>query len=216
MVGMTDTTTRAEGTPRRRAPAPGDRHRDAGRSRRRILEAALSEFAANGYAGATVREIARRAGVNTQLISYYFGGKEGLYNELVASWRQWEAQVDEDGLSFADVVVTYLEQLAKRPETLRMFVWEGLTRRAPRPGGTVESPREQAEIAAVRRRQANGEIADDLDPGFLLLTFMGAIATMVTMPDMIERLCGVRADSEEFVARFSDHLRSLLGHLKGR
>src|SRR5205807_7119066 len=65
----------------RRAPAPGERQQDADRSRRLLLAAALEEFAAKGFAGARVQEIAARAGVNKQLINYYFDSKEGLYLE---------------------------------------------------------------------------------------------------------------------------------------
>ncbi len=199
----------------RRAPADGERRRDAGRSRQNILDAALSEFADKGYAGARVREIARRAGVNTQLISYYFGGKEGLYNELVASWRQREAALDRSTLSFADVVVSYLQMFAERPEPLRMFVWEGLTRKGPRPEEPGAPGGEDPEVTELRERQAAGEIAADLDPGYLALAAMGAVATLVTMPDMVERLCGVRADSDEFVSRFAEQLRRIVRHLGG-
>ena len=38
-----------------------------------------SSSARQGLAGARVNDIADRAGVNKQLISYYFGGKEGLF-----------------------------------------------------------------------------------------------------------------------------------------
>ena len=54
------------------------RQRNPERSRERILAAALGEFAAKGFAGARVADIARRAGLNKQLISHHFGGKVGL------------------------------------------------------------------------------------------------------------------------------------------
>src|SRR5581483_9805400 len=66
----------------RRQPAPDERKRDADRTRERILEAAIAEFGAHGFAGARVSAIAQRAGVNQQLISYYFDGKAGLYQAL--------------------------------------------------------------------------------------------------------------------------------------
>lgn len=44
-----------------------------------ILAAARSEFAAKGLTGARVNVIAARAGVNKQLIYYYFGSKDDLY-----------------------------------------------------------------------------------------------------------------------------------------
>jgi TetR/AcrR family transcriptional regulator len=48
-------------------------------TRGRILEAALSEFAANGLAGARTETIAVAAGVNKALLYYYFESKEKLY-----------------------------------------------------------------------------------------------------------------------------------------
>jgi TetR/AcrR family transcriptional regulator len=48
-------------------------------TRSRILDAALSEFAANGLAGARTEHIAAAAGVNKALLYYYFESKEKLY-----------------------------------------------------------------------------------------------------------------------------------------
>src|SRR5437588_1453371 len=62
----------------------GSRERNPERSRARIIEAATEEFAAHGYAGARVEAIAHRAGLNKQLISHHFGGKEGLYRAVLA------------------------------------------------------------------------------------------------------------------------------------
>src|SRR5208282_4864078 len=49
-------------------------------TRGRILDAALSEFAANGLAGARTEQIAQAAGVNKALLYYYFESKEKLYS----------------------------------------------------------------------------------------------------------------------------------------
>jgi TetR/AcrR family transcriptional regulator len=61
-------------------PNPTDAHGDrSAETRSRILEAALTEFAANGMAGARTETIAAAAGVNKALIYYYFESKEKLY-----------------------------------------------------------------------------------------------------------------------------------------
>jgi TetR/AcrR family transcriptional regulator len=49
-------------------------------TRSRILDAALSEFASNGLAGARTEQIAQAAGVNKALLYYYFESKEKLYS----------------------------------------------------------------------------------------------------------------------------------------
>lgn len=49
----------------------------------KIMEVATKLFAKNGFEGASTREICKQADVNISLISYYFGGKEGLYKKIV-------------------------------------------------------------------------------------------------------------------------------------
>lgn len=45
----------------------------------KLLTAAEKVFSQRGYDAATVKDIADEAGVNISLISYHFGGKEGIY-----------------------------------------------------------------------------------------------------------------------------------------
>ncbi len=58
---------------------PASRARDADRSQRDILQAALQEFAEFGLGGARMDRIAERAAVNKRLIYYYFEHKESLF-----------------------------------------------------------------------------------------------------------------------------------------
>ena len=81
--------------PARRSPSREERQRDAERTRERILQAAETEFSDHGYAGARVSRIAARAGVNAQLISYYFDGKAGLYQALLRQWREVMADLSQ-------------------------------------------------------------------------------------------------------------------------
>lgn len=54
-------------------------------AKERLLEAAIPLFAQKGLEGTTTRDIASAAGLNVSLISYYFGGKEGLYRGVLES-----------------------------------------------------------------------------------------------------------------------------------
>ena len=71
------------------APSQPDTHADrSAETRGRILEAALTEFAAHGLAGARTEQIAAAAQVNKALLYYYFESKEKLYAatlEMVSS-----------------------------------------------------------------------------------------------------------------------------------
>jgi AcrR family transcriptional regulator len=59
-------------------PAPG-RKRDAERTRRQIMAAALKEFAQQGYSGARIDKIAQSAKCNIRMLYHYFGSKKNLY-----------------------------------------------------------------------------------------------------------------------------------------
>ncbi|MFD7342019.1 TetR/AcrR family transcriptional regulator [Streptomyces violascens] len=82
----TDSTATGSAVPEPSVPdsPAGERRRDAGATRRRLLDAARDLFAERGYEGATVREIAERAGANQALLFRYFGSKQGLLTEVVA------------------------------------------------------------------------------------------------------------------------------------
>ncbi|GFH36273.1 TetR/AcrR family transcriptional regulator [Streptomyces pacificus] len=58
-------------------PPPAPRRSDA--TRAAILDAARERFAADGYDRATIRAIARDAGIDPSMVMRYYGNKEGLF-----------------------------------------------------------------------------------------------------------------------------------------
>jgi TetR/AcrR family transcriptional regulator len=193
----------------RRAPEPEERRRDAERTRRALLDAALAEFADKGRAGARVSEIAARAGVNKQLISYYFGGKDGLYEAIVERWNQLERSFDASRLALEDLVIRYLQAAVEERDLHRAFVREMLD-------GDLEGeavPDEEA-IADLRRRQEEGELAADLDAGLVLLLFQAAVAAGVIFGRDARDIAGVDPRSAEFVERYGALLRRVVRCLK--
>lgn len=62
-------------------------------SRERILETALAEFAARGYDGARLEDIARAAGLSRPTLLYHFESKQGLYAAVVQhTTAEWAAE----------------------------------------------------------------------------------------------------------------------------
>ena len=59
------------------------RTQDAGQRRQAILDAALEEFSARGFAAARLDDVAQRARVAKDTIYLYFRDKESLFQELV-------------------------------------------------------------------------------------------------------------------------------------
>ena len=75
----------------------------AERAQRDIIKVATAEFAAHGYAGARVDEIAARTRTTKRMIYYYFGSKENLYLAVLerayAEIRAIERGVDIDAVA---------------------------------------------------------------------------------------------------------------------
>jgi AcrR family transcriptional regulator len=80
---------------------------------RELLTVAAAEFAALGFAGARLEEIAKEAGITRAMIYYYFGGREGLYVAVLEdAYRAiWQAEhaVDTTGQSAEDALRKLVE-----------------------------------------------------------------------------------------------------------
>jgi AcrR family transcriptional regulator len=57
--------------------------RDVAATRERLLEVGMRLFSERGFHQVTVRELCREAGANLAAVNYHFGGKLGLYREIV-------------------------------------------------------------------------------------------------------------------------------------
>jgi AcrR family transcriptional regulator len=195
----------------RRSPAPEERQADAERSKRQLLAAAFDEFAAKGYAGARVHEIAAKAGVNKQLINYYFGGKEGLFRALQRQWLARESTFDDPGKSVADVVESYVRNALRDPRGTRLMVWQGLAWAA---GEQTPDEEPEQDLSGITSRQAGGEIDPAFDPGCLLLAMVGAVSAPAIMPDLVHKLFGVDPSDPDFEQRYTKHMQALAARLR--
>jgi AcrR family transcriptional regulator len=54
-------------------------------TRDRLIDAATTLFAANGFQKVTVRDICQTAGTNVAAVNYHFGDKMGLYRDVLLS-----------------------------------------------------------------------------------------------------------------------------------
>lgn len=200
----------------RRAPAAHERQRDPERTKARILDAAIEEFSAKGFAGARVSEIAARAGVNQQLIAYYFDGKEGLYREIGRRWRAYEAQTFPDDMDFAEMIKHYVRASADTRLGGRLLAWEGLADTGEDDEESQErNARLRDEVELIRERQRVGDLDDRLDPAALLLMVMSAANALAVYPQLARGLFGADGSSSELVERYAEQLAQLIGRLGG-
>ena len=98
-----------------------------------LLDAALLEFAAHGFEGASTRQIARRAGWHQPQINYHFASKEALwqaavdklFGELAATTADLFSGPPSDlAGAFAEGIRRFVAFSARRPELLRIMSLE--------------------------------------------------------------------------------------------
>ncbi|MEV5708593.1 TetR family transcriptional regulator [Actinoallomurus sp. NPDC052274] len=203
--------------PTRRTPQSGGRGTAASQTRERILEAAVAEFGAKGYAGARTAGIAERAGVNQQLISYYFGGKQGLLEELRRRWQRTEASIAAQDASFDESIAAYLNAMFDRPDWARLVIWQAL---GDCPFTDAEEGERHLEaqrarlaesVARIRARQRAGEVTDAVEPEFALLIAYAVAFAPIAMPQFVQELLGDDPLSPLVRDRLHDQLIKLLG-----
>jgi len=88
----------------------------AEQTRAAILDAAETVFAEAGFAGASMRSIAQRAGVNQPLIHYHFESKDRLYAEVI------DRRAGDINGRRAAALNTLIEQTAPNPPELEQIV----------------------------------------------------------------------------------------------
>lgn len=186
----------------------GDR-RDPERSRAALLDAALVEFAAHGRSGARTSAIAARAGVNKQLISHHFGGKDGLYRALVERWEADEAAYGGPDTPLADLVARYVENGIRQRDLHRLLLRAALNDEDHSGGLDAD------DLADMRRRQQAGEVTDRLDPAFLLLVLQATTAAGMIFPGDVRRLTGIEPGSPSFATWHAEQLRKFVEILAG-
>lgn len=195
----------------RRSPRGQDRKRDPERTRERILDAAVVEFGEHGFSGARISAIAGRAGVNQQLISYYFDSKEGLYRALQDRWRVISAGAGQPELPIADVVAAFLRLSVEQRAFARLLAWDGLADTGVDAG--EPEPYFTEMVEDVRRRQRGGELADELDPAYVLLMLFAAALAPTVIPQIARRITGLAVDSPQFQTAYAEQLRRVVERL---
>ena len=97
----------------------------------KILKAAVTTFAAKGFQGTTVQEIAQSADLPKANVLYYFKSKEGIYeavlSHILTAWNSSfdEATVDDDPAAvLSKYIQEKLELSRTNPEASKIFAME--------------------------------------------------------------------------------------------
>ena len=208
-------------------PRPAEtRPRDADRSQKDILDAALREFADHGLGGARMDRIAERADVNKRLIYYYFESKESLF--LAVLERAYESIRGEErqlSLSQVDPIEAIRRLIAftwnyyiEHPEFLSLLGTENLHRarhlRRSTKVRSMHSPLVHTLAEVLERGHKAGLFRAGVDPVQLYISIAGLsyfyLGNCHTLSTIFDRdLMGAKARLERL-----SHMNDLvLGYL---
>ena len=186
-------------------------------SRSRILAAATPLFAKHGLNGVSIRKLASAAGVNLSMISYHFGGKEGLYAEILKKQFEGFRYIDDIAkrdlpplekfeLYIRGTILRYRE----KPYLLRYYVSE-LTNPTPC-FRTIVRPAVQKILKILRKTVEQGISRNQLRKGLNPADGVLALAGMINFYFLVAPAARGFVEhhpvrDEELVGRFMDILK---------
>ena len=186
-------------------------------TREMILQAALREFAEQGYDGATTASIARRVGVTQPLVHYHFGSKEALWRSTVA-WlfdaleeRITASERGVEGMGPAARMVTltydFIDFFVEHAELARLMVNEGIVQ-TPRLTWLVETYLRRMfskwEGFLIEGRDA--KLFKEIPNAYILFAFLGALQNFFDMAPLVRELFGIDARSPETARDYANAL----------
>ena len=189
------------------------------RAKARLLQAGINQFAAHGYRGASLRDIAKLAGTNVAAIKYHYGSKEIFWKVVVSHLYQSLADTILDNENRGDAGTTrelirnattdYILFSAKHPELYRITVLEMIEGGDRLEWLARNHLREFMErtMAWTSIAQEAGIFARDVSPLNLVYVMMGAIQTIFMMAPQIERSFGIDVFDPQQV---ENHAESIL------
>ena len=162
------------------------KERNSAATKLRLLDAAEHEFAARGFTGVRLRDIAEAAGVQSALIHHYFGDKQGLYRAVLdrvllptstESWTLLGSGRDLEGLldGFAEMLLRFhaahhnLLAILRHEAIAGSDVLSEITRERTLPVIT-------ALRAVLVEAQARGQIRADVAPEEIIVAGMSMVA----------------------------------------
>jgi len=190
----------------------GDPQRDD--TREALIAAGRELFALHGYDGASVRAITARAGANLGAITYHFGSKRALYDEVVRRCLEPLAErvltLMQGGGTPLDRIETvaraFVEYLRANPDIPRLMLQALVHGQEPPRAALPTIGRVHGALTAlVREGQADGSIRPG-DPALLAIGVISHPLHLILVGRALKTVVGLDLDDPGERARVLDHV----------
>ena len=187
---------------------------DGDRTRERILEKAIETFADAGFAGASVRDIARKARIRVSSLYHYFPSKDALY---LAVEERIAQQVREITLASVtrggdlramarDSVGRLFDFYLARPAYVRLGYRFHLDA-GTRPGGSERIFERWVGLMEALMKPAETQgILKPIEPPLLMASVEGLLASHLTNDTLYRTFYGTGIDDPATAARVREHV----------
>lgn len=192
--------------------------RNASRTQGRILAAATAEFAAKGLDGARVDEIARRSGVNKNMLYHYFGSKEDLFvatlETVYGNLRRRHGDISIRGLEPVEgmrkLISSTFEAFVEMPEIISLMNTENLHRarhiRRSEKIRQMYNPLLETISELLRRGQASGSFRNGIDPIDLYISISALGYHYLSNQHTFSEIFGTDLTAKERLRQRHDHI----------
>jgi AcrR family transcriptional regulator len=185
--------------------------------RERLLKAALDSFLSDDYHKVTTRLIAEKADANISMIRYYFGNKEGLYEEMIRDTMNpllnvLDGQMLDSVDGFKDFFNLYYETMSKRPEFPKLILKVLALNQGPG-RRFIQQLLERGRTRGAKKvedMKSAGQIVPSLDPDIVRMAFVSLAMMPILLKDVFEEQMGRTMDADflEKLAAFNGYLFS--------
>lgn len=180
-----------------------------------ILDAAVEEFAAQGYAGVRMEHVARRAGFNKSLVYRFFKNRESLFQAaLRRKFTQREELLAALPTQFGELLAWWSEKTRNDPLFMRMILREAIEDTGAEPVASEErTDYYQKQVDMLKVYQKNGQLPAALDSQYLFLALLSITVLPTALPQVCRLVTGLDSESVEFTQQWKQFLGGLSEHL---
>ena len=191
-----------------------------------LIEVAEHLFSVRGFDGTSVRDIAEEAGINTAMISYYFGSKEKLM-EAIFELRSANIRMKVENLlkdnsitpldKMFSLVDNYIDKILQSQQFHKIMICEQVINKNPVIVELVNNLKKKNLTIVgelIKDGQKKGAFKKNIDVAMLLNTMTGTAMQMLISQQLYKEFNNLdKTDEAElrklFKNRLSTHIKTL-------